>query len=529
MSSFHCDFTSNMEGQMPGAGPLYGTNADEAAFFTVRPKRGAGHHRNQSSQSSCWSQSSADYNDSIFSLRFPDSWQQAMPQYTDHNPKTGHQSTSTMSSFGSNAHPSRGNSVFSDLHFRNSVASVGTALTGVSDVPEEYHRTQTERQLNANSILDSQHTPAVAAPTPDSELESNASFRFQDGNEGFPTCMTRTKRSKRSAKPPRYWCTSCEEGFGAKCDWIRHEETYQERPAMYPCDMCEKTYFLDKDFVHHHQNSHKCRVCAQRRHVENARRGRRCRTAWGCGFCDRFDTDWNQRCAHVASHFESGKTISEWHHSRVIWSLLQQPRIHQAWVQLLEQKQVAIPSFSWNRHTTGRAEGFSDAACQPQLQDLLEFYTNEMDPTPIVQLAFDKNKGRPRSPDLEGTTDTTYYNITPKARQNRYRSSRSSQFSGHASNDRVLSEQISVHSAQSSFHGKELPVAPLDLGPPVPPKDDPVRQPWPCYDDTDMSNWHRLADTTIEDRNFADTFMLDANQPYLENLDLHLEMPWDTL
>ena len=55
----------------------------------------------------------------------------------------------------------------------------------------------------------------------------------------------------------------------------------------------------------------------------------------GCGFCVRGFNDANERCLHVAKHFESGSDRSEWDRSKVILGLLSQPRTALSWQSLL--------------------------------------------------------------------------------------------------------------------------------------------------------------------------------------------------
>jgi len=225
--------------------------------------------------------------------------------------------------------------------------------------------------------------------------------QLNQDKEPFQTCVSRAKRSRHSQKEPRYWCTACKEGFGEKYDWKRHEETYQERKEKYECGLCKNIYFLDKDFTKHHRESHRCQVCVGREHVDVARSTRQARTGWGCGFCSHFSSDWAERCNHVGRHFENGDTMATWNHSQVIFSLLQRPELILAWCLLLENKQRTKSPFSWNQQTTGRVDGYPEAKCQPQLQDLLEYYTPNQDVSALARLAFDKGqveKALPRPP-----------------------------------------------------------------------------------------------------------------------------------
>jgi hypothetical protein len=114
------------------------------------------------------------------------------------------------------------------------------------------------------------------------------------------------------------------------------------------------------------------------------------RTGWGCGFCCHFSSDWTERCNHIAHHTEKeGMTVRQWYHSKVIYSLLQRPTIQYEWVRLL-QRRPHITSCSWNQHSTGRVEGYSESNPVPQLQDYLEYFTIEQDAAALTQLAYDK-------------------------------------------------------------------------------------------------------------------------------------------
>jgi hypothetical protein len=259
------------------------------------------------------------------------------------------------------------------------VASTNTTWSHLSGNSRGSRVPQPQRTTNGDS-----------APKPTAALPKRPQQRKEpEVKSPFLTCVSRTKRSQRSTKEPRYFCTSCEEGFGEKYDWKRHEETYQERSETYHCDNCEKTYFLKKDFVHHHKESHRCKTCVEKQHADLARRPRKPRTGWGCGFCRRFDQDWTERCNHVASHFESGQTMATWSQTQIILSLLTQPHLAKEWHRLLDIFQEPNPSFGWSSRWTGRAEGYPDSDCAPQLQDLLEFFTPEQDAAALARLAYE--------------------------------------------------------------------------------------------------------------------------------------------
>lgn len=87
-------------------------------------------------------------------------------------------------------------------------------------------------------------------------------------------------------------------------------------------------------------------------------------------------------------------TKGDWMHSRVVYGLLHQPLIHEAWDALVVSKQPEYngrrPQFSWHPSKTGRAQGFLENESPGQLQDLLEFFSgNEGEAQWIVSVAYD--------------------------------------------------------------------------------------------------------------------------------------------
>lgn len=81
-------------------------------------------------------------------------------------------------------------------------------------------------------------------------------------------------------------------------------------------------------------------------------------------------------------------------HSRVVYGLLHQPLIHEAWDALVASKQAEYtgrrPQFSWHPSKTGRAQGFLEKENAGQLQDLLEFFSGDDGEAQwIVSLAYD--------------------------------------------------------------------------------------------------------------------------------------------
>ncbi|TEA12330.1 hypothetical protein C8034_v006274 [Colletotrichum sidae] len=189
-----------------------------------------------------------------------------------------------------------------------------------------------------------------------------------------------------------YWCTSCETRFKRKYDWKRHEEEFHERWKKYPCPEpgCNRSFWGANTFNQHHKASHGCKTCP---HSEKVVKFLKRRKYWACGFCSALHPSRERHVEHVARHFESGKTKSDWMHSRVIYGLLHQPLIHEAWKEVLMAKATEFngrqPNFSWNPTQTGRAQGFMENESPGQLQDLLEFFSgSSSEAESIVSLAY---------------------------------------------------------------------------------------------------------------------------------------------
>ncbi|KFA47458.1 hypothetical protein S40293_02117 [Stachybotrys chartarum IBT 40293] len=194
-------------------------------------------------------------------------------------------------------------------------------------------------------------------------------------------------------KPNIYWCTSCETSFKRKYDWKRHEDEFHERWRKYPCPEpgCNRSFWGSNSFNQHHKQCHGCKTCP---HAEKVVKFLRKRKYWACGFCSALHPARERHVEHVARHFESGLTKGEWMHSRVVYGLLRQPLIHEAWDALVASKQSECegrrPQFSWHPSKTGRAQGFLEKENPGQLQDLLEFFSgDEGEAQWIVSVAHD--------------------------------------------------------------------------------------------------------------------------------------------
>lgn len=78
--------------------------------------------------------------------------------------------------------------------------------------------------------------------------------------------------------------------------------------------------------------------------------------AWGCGFCAALLTTWEERCEHIALHFEE-KGGAKWNFTNVILGLLKQSDAAAAWNNLLTQRhgeEQNWPKLSWESKKCNR-------------------------------------------------------------------------------------------------------------------------------------------------------------------------------
>ncbi|KAI1827618.1 hypothetical protein F4861DRAFT_327687 [Xylaria intraflava] len=277
-----------------------------------------------------------------------------------------------------------------------------------SQQPQQPQQPQQQQQQQQQH----QHMTPVTPVTPDASTFQN--FNYHDINAGFKpppqyrasvstvsssssrdSCFSATSaRSSVSstsnpASESKFWCTSCNKTFKRKFDWKRHEEEFHDRSRKYPCDSCNQSFWGPNTFNQHHKSAHGCQTCP---HADMVMRPMKKRRAYGCGFCAALHGQFERHIDHVATHFEGGMTKRDWSHSNVIYGLLHQHGIIEAWKALVASKHNQFndrqPMFGWSPESTGRAHGFVENENPGQLQDLLEFFDGSKESAKkIVQLA----------------------------------------------------------------------------------------------------------------------------------------------
>lgn len=77
--------------------------------------------------------------------------------------------------------------------------------------------------------------------------------------------------------------------------------------------------------------------------------------AWGCGFCASLLTTWEERCEHIALHFEEKR--SKWNFTNVILGLLKQADVSPSWNMSMSQRhgdQQNWPQLTWESKKCNR-------------------------------------------------------------------------------------------------------------------------------------------------------------------------------
>ncbi|KAI3334540.1 hypothetical protein F4824DRAFT_468258 [Ustulina deusta] len=285
-------------------------------------------------------------------------------------------------------------------------------LALLEEEPQQQQQQQHPHQQHQQQQHQQQHMTPVTPVTPDASSLQN--FSYHDLNASFrpppqyrssvstvsssssrDSCFSATsvRSSISSTTNPssesKFWCTSCNKTFKRKFDWKRHEEEFHDRSRKYPCDSCNQSFWGPNTFNQHHKSAHGCQTCP---HAEMVMKPMRKRRAYGCGFCAALHGQFERHIDHVAIHFESGMTKLDWSHSNVIYGLLHQHGIIEAWKALVASKHNRFndrqPMFGWSPESTGRAHGFVENENPGQLQDLLEFFDGSKESAKkIVQLA----------------------------------------------------------------------------------------------------------------------------------------------
>ncbi|KAL2134574.1 hypothetical protein VTI74DRAFT_11396 [Chaetomium olivicolor] len=297
-------------------------------------------------------------------------------------------------------------------------ASTSTPTTGAEAGFPPQQAVQQGQQAVQGKIITQGHNTRLSVSTTSSKSStgrtsilstatSMSTVSSQGGMHEFAPAPTPppappVKSSNRGSSKPQgaFWCTFCDVAFQRKFDWKRHEDEFHERYKRYPCNNCNRIFWGANTFNQHHKNAHGCTTCP---HADRVVKYTHKKTAWACGFCGGFLASRDRYFDHVARHYEDGCNKSHWNHSLVIYGLLHQPSISQAWKELDAELYGHLPRnqqpmLEWDPKTTGHVQGFLEGEHPGGLQDLLEFFIEGRDdPKYLARLAHDSATIRLRS------------------------------------------------------------------------------------------------------------------------------------
>ncbi|KAJ4335654.1 hypothetical protein N0V95_008835 [Ascochyta clinopodiicola] len=316
---------------------------------------------------------------------------------------------------------------------------------------------------------------------------STASSRMSTASSRLSTISTAS-----TPAPKNFACTFCDKALKSKPYWKSHEEEFHEQRLTWRCPDCEQIFHAGKRFREHHTKLHGCEHCKQPRESgqPTSRKASPCvkkyeivmhdKDAWGCGFCASLLTTWEERCEHIALHFEE-KGGAKWNFTNVVLGLLKQSDAALAWNTLLTQRhgdEQNWPKLSWESKKCNR------------LRYKLEtkWHTSAFDVEKLVQDTYDLAEIEPKdvvesapemTPDVSEPNDSAHSEIVEFKLET----------SDFASDSRL-------HSSHSVSQDQQM----MDLDPVEPPQvmhhhQSFQQSQWPVS--TDISQPHLTADVSM--------------------------------
>ncbi|KAF1845416.1 uncharacterized protein K460DRAFT_366300 [Cucurbitaria berberidis CBS 394.84] len=235
---------------------------------------------------------------------------------------------------------------------RSSMSTVGSRASSYLSVPSSRVPSMLSDPRSSVASTDSSFTHYSAA----SSRLSTASSRLS------------TISTASTPAPKNFACTFCDKALKSKPYWKSHEEEFHEQRLTWRCPDCEQIFHAGKRFREHHTKLHGCEHCKQPRESgqPTSRKASPCvkkyeivmhdKDAWGCGFCACLLTTWEERCEHIALHFEE-KGSSKWNFTNVVLGLLKQEEVSHAWNQMMVQRhgdEPNWPTLAWESKKCNR-------------------------------------------------------------------------------------------------------------------------------------------------------------------------------
>lgn len=177
--------------------------------------------------------------------------------------------------------------------------------------------------------------------------------------------------------------------------------------------------------------------------------------AWGCGFCCALLTTWEERCEHIALHFEE-KGSSKWNFTNVVVALLKQPEVAQAWNTLLSRRHgddsQHWPKLTWESKRCNRLRYKLETKWDTRAFDIQKLVQDTYDLAEIE--AKDVIEDSPETtPDMSETSNVPHSEIVEfKLETSDFVSNHRLQSSHGLSHDTPMMDLDSVESTQSMHH-----------------------------------------------------------------------------
>ncbi|CAI6314997.1 unnamed protein product [Periconia digitata] len=315
----------------------------------------------------------------------------------------------------------------------------------------------------ASSYLSVPSSRASILSDPRSSIAStDSSFtHYSAASSRLSTASSRLSTISNTSAPKNFACTFCDKALKSKPYWKSHEEEFHEQRLTWRCPDCEQIFHAGKRFREHHTKLHGCENCKQPRESgqPTSRKASPCvkkyeivmhdKDAWGCGFCACLLTTWEERCEHIAMHFEEKK--NKWNFTNVILGLLKQTDVSESWSRLMTQRhgeEQNWPRLTWESKKCNRLRYKLETKWDTRVFDVDKIVSDtydlaEIEPNDVPEPV---NESTPEVPDLTDGSDIVDCKMEPYDFANDHRLSSSHGMGGP---EQALMDLDPVEPAQS--------------------------------------------------------------------------------
>ncbi|OAK96287.1 hypothetical protein IQ06DRAFT_50792 [Phaeosphaeriaceae sp. SRC1lsM3a] len=389
---------------------------------------------------------------------------------------------------------------------RSSMSTLGSRASSYLSVPSSRVPSMMSDPRSSVASTDSSYTHYSAA----SSRLSTASSRLS------------TISTASTPAPKNFACTFCDKALKSKPYWKSHEEEFHEQRLTWRCPDCEQIFHAGKRFREHHTKLHGCEHCKQPRESgqPTSRKASPCvkkyeivmhdKDAWGCGFCACLLTTWEERCEHIAMHFEE-KGSSKWNFTNVVLGLLKQPEVEPAWNQMMMDRhgeEQNWPTLAWESKRCNRLRYKLETKWDIRAFDIQKLVQDTYDLAEIE--AKDVEVAPEPIPEVSETTDSSQ---------------------GEMVEFKLETSDFGADNRLQSSHGLPPEHTMMDLDPIEPPQNmhhQPMQQPqWPVS--TEMDQNSMSAATSMGPFGAFDTHMTtmstDFSQPVAQSFQQQTAWP----